>query len=102
MLPQQYIILPGKKKYFYQVWQNYTIDFALVNYFHDVFRNEKVISYTDDLEVPLTNWVDETSWPSFQGLVLQVSNPLNVSFSYYLSTVNVLRIIMSLELILTL
>ena len=81
MLPQQYIILPGKKKYFDQVWQNYTIDFALVNYFHDVFRNEKVISYTDDLEVPLTNWVDETSWPSFQGLVLQVSNPLNI-FSF--------------------
>ena len=52
-----------------------------MNYFHDVFRNEKVISYTDDLEVPLTNWVDETSWPSFQGLVLQVSNPLNI-FSF--------------------
>lgn len=34
-------------------------------------KNEKVISYTDDLEVPLTTWVDKTSWPSFEGLALQ-------------------------------
>ena len=47
---------------------------------HDIFRNEKVISYTDDLEVPLTTWVDETSWPSFEGLALQVYNQSNRFF----------------------
>ena len=36
------------------------------------FRNEKVISYTDELEIPLTSWSDNTSWPSLEGLAIQV------------------------------
>ena len=36
-------------------------------------RNEKTITYSDQQEIPLTGWTDETEWPAIKDLADQVS-----------------------------
>ena len=36
------------------------------------YRNERVVTFTDQQEIPFTNWTDETEWPLLDDLAGQV------------------------------
>ena len=33
-----------------------------------VFRSEKIVTFTDQQQIPLTSWTDETDWPRLEDL----------------------------------
>lgn len=60
------------------------VTYILLRLFLCVFRNEKIITYTDQQEVPLTGWSDVTEWPTLTDLASQVNLSSNVARIYFL------------------
>ena len=44
-----------------------------------LFRSEKIVSFTEQQQIPLTSWRDETEWPRLEDLAGQGFAVLGVS-----------------------